>query len=796
MAILSNGKFYGFLCSVKETGQKLANGVKEYVEDFVSGFAGHGWKIWEYVKGKWMLEIDSIRVRGQFTVFEMLISKVRAIIGAQAITQGCGKIKTAELSEDGTAYLITLEDAEMSFMEHDFIRCQEFTGSQKVYHVEIESVADGIIRVPLSEFDLDEEGIVLNPPAPGDDIVQFGNSQNKARQSAIYLHADETGQPAIDVMFDINGKNWDGKVKIRVGGDIPDSGGLKGFYCENGMIKGTDSNGHTVYCIYPDGTAEFGDNSAKFCTDKSGYIAGGAISWVWNAEKKKCVCTMKDVVLTWDNLSDEAKENLKGEPGKDGTDGKDGDPGKDGQDGVNGKDGNNGLSIVWKGDSSTPPTNPQMNWAYRDTDNGRVYIYNGTAWALMVADGNNGVDGTDGEPGTDGKDGMGVYITYHDSEEEPAKPTGNGMANGWHTDATASVIWISQKVAESADSGEWGKPINIKGEPGKDGQDANLLPWIEEWNGYATEIGEGYIVTPKLFSGTKAIDENGKVWLTGIAQGKDCLMVADGTTRTGIFALVNNEIVFELDPINRKYKFSGEVNADSGTFNGVINANSGTIGGFNISNGRIGSVITAGGGEYNGGNLSLLDDLIRVGNKDSYSLLGSNTIPASAGGIYTSTCRIVNNNVNKEYGGVNYGMMINVSGAEKNYGISSNAPILSNACISTKVATYIHWENGARENDMDLSRYSVFLLGSNGRMSLELPSESTVARMFKLSSLPVDFSLMFTLHIRPWSYDIIINNVYDWNANLINVTMVKGDTLTLLISKYDGFRYDVLNRQD
>jgi len=63
-----------------------------------------------YVKGKWMLEIDSIRVRGQFTVFEMLISKVRAIIGAQAITQGCGKIKTAELSEDGSAYLITLED--------------------------------------------------------------------------------------------------------------------------------------------------------------------------------------------------------------------------------------------------------------------------------------------------------------------------------------------------------------------------------------------------------------------------------------------------------------------------------------------------------------------------------------------------------------------------------------------------------------------------------------------------------------------------------------------------------------
>ena len=83
MAILSNGKFYGFLCSVYETGRKLANGVKEYAEDFVSGFAGHGWKIWEYVKGKWKFEIDTIVVRETMLVFEMLISKVRAIIGAQ-----------------------------------------------------------------------------------------------------------------------------------------------------------------------------------------------------------------------------------------------------------------------------------------------------------------------------------------------------------------------------------------------------------------------------------------------------------------------------------------------------------------------------------------------------------------------------------------------------------------------------------------------------------------------------------------------------------------------------------------
>lgn len=605
MAILSNGKFYGFLCSVKETGQKLANGVKEYVEDFMSGFAGHGWKLWEYMTGKWKLEIDTIVVRETMIVFEMLISKIRAIIGAQTISQGHGKVKSARISDDGTEYLIVLEDEDMSIVAHDFVRCQTFVGDKtKLYHIEVDSVdvETKTLHIPLSEFGVDESGKVLNPPVAGDDLVQFGNSQNKARQSAIYLHADETGQPAIDVMFDIDSKNWDGKVKVRVGGDIPDSGGLKGFYCENGMIKGADSNGHTVYCIYPDGTAEFGDGSAKFCTDKSGHIAGGAISWVWNAEKKKCVCTMRDVVLTWDNLSDEAKENLKGdpgingkdgEPGKDGQDGKDGislmykgeysshpdNPkngwyyrnttdkkcyvyqdnawyvmtadGKDGLDGINGKNGDDGLSIVWKGDSSIPPANPQKNWAYRDTDNGRVYIYNGLAWALMVADGNDGVDGTDGESGADGKS---VYITYHDSEEEPVKPTGDGTKDGWHTDSTASVIWISQKVAESADSGEWGKPINIKGEPGKD---ANLLPWVEDWDNNKTQIGSEHIISPKMFAGTNTGTSDQPV-LTGIALGRGVVNI-NGTYKTGLFGIKNGKLTFGIDAETGEAIFRGKV---------------------------------------------------------------------------------------------------------------------------------------------------------------------------------------------------------------------------------------------
>lgn len=129
-------------------------------------------------------------------------------------------------------------------------------------------------------------------------------------------------------------------------------------------------------------------------------------------------------------------------------------------DGIDGKNGKDGLSIVWKGDLQTPPSNPQTNWAYRDTNNGRVYIWNGTAWALMV------VDGSDGADGAAGSDGLSVFITYNDSTSQPSVPTGNGTTGGWHTNATSTAIWISQKVAASASDGAWGTPIKIKGDKG------------------------------------------------------------------------------------------------------------------------------------------------------------------------------------------------------------------------------------------------------------------------------------------------------------------------------------------
>lgn len=555
MAILSTAKIVGMLASAKKTGRQVMNAagewVAEVVEDFMSGFAGHGWKIWEYVKGKWMLEIDSIRVREQFIVFEMLVSKMRAIIGSLGISQACGKIATVTLSEDGTEYLITLEDETMSFVAHDFMRCQTYTGTkQTFYHVEISSVVDDVVHVPVSEFDRDAEGIVTNPPEPGNDIVQFGNSVNKNRQSAIYIHADESGQPAIDIMFDIDSKDWIGKIKTRLGGDIPGGDGARGFYCENGMIKGTDSSGHTVYCIHPDGSAEFGDGSAKFNADKSGSLAGGAISWAWNADKNQFITSFKNVVIKWEDLDDEVKENLKGEKGDKGDKG---DTGEKGGDGTNGADGQDAvmfaIEFYMNGiQFQNIPCDIHSNPIGGNTLTAKLYRISGNTKEEYSEDN--------------------WIVTYLKNGSEviswnvPEVPTASVDISLDRSFEYDSVLVNVYKVI----------PTNVLVTSGSISKVMSNVPdWLVGWDTNKVQIGSEYMISPKLFTGKNTGTAEEPI-LTGIVQGDKCITI-DGVERSGIFALVDNEIMFELDPENGKYKFNGEVNAISGVFKNIKSPN-------------------------------------------------------------------------------------------------------------------------------------------------------------------------------------------------------------------------------
>lgn len=547
MAILSTAKIVGMLASAKKTGRQVMNAagewVAEVVEDFVSGFAGYGWKIWEYVAGKWKLEIDSIVVRGTMTVFELLIQKIRAVKGALGITQACGKIKTAELDDSGENWLITIED-EMSFVGHDIIRCQDWTGNGiKGYWVEISEIrkVGGVdtIVIPVSEFigGIDYvngmEAVIsdlssMTTPAIGDEIIQFGNSQNVNRQSAIYLHADEGGQPAIDILFGINSKSFYGCVKMRVGGDIPGADGLKGFYCENGMIKGTDTSGHTVYCIHPDGSAEFGDGSAQFNRDKSGYLAGGAISWRWDADKKKYVCTMGDVILGWDNLSDEVKENLKGADGKDAVL-------------LQIEFYMNGIQV------QNIPCDIHSNSIGGNILTANLYRISGDTKILFSA--NKWI------------------VTYLKNGSEviswnvPEVPTASVDISLDRSFEYDSVLVQPYRVIgnETIASGTISKVMS------------NVPDWLVGWDTNKVQIGSEYMISPKLFTGKNAGTAEEPI-LTGIVQGDKCITI-DGVERSGIFALVDNEVIFELDPENRKYKFNGEVNATSGVFKNIKSPN-------------------------------------------------------------------------------------------------------------------------------------------------------------------------------------------------------------------------------
>lgn len=226
------------------------------------------------------------------------------------------------------------------------------------------------------------------------------------------------------------------------------------------------------------------------------------------------------------------------------------------------------------------------------------------------------------------------------------------------------------------------------------------------------------------------------------------------------------------------------------TVTGTIYANSGTIGGFEIGSGRIGSVASADG---SGGGLAIYSNFFRVGGGNGYVLFGDNVIPATAGGAFNATGRIVNQTYNRGAGwgfdACNTGLYINVSGGTKNFGIDSNAALKAPAFINTKVKYLVF----GTTYSIDLAQYSMFMCYASSAKNVVMPDESSIARQFSLSSLPSDFGCIFTFHVIGGSSDITLENVIDWNTSSINLRLVQGDTVQLLVTKFPNFHYQIIN---
>ena len=205
---------------------------------FVDGLFGEGWRLW-MEDALSHLTIDKLTVRQVMVVLEMLIEKVRSVGGQLCVSAANGKIKTAVL--EGGYWRITFEQ-ENTFVVHDLMRCQTFSGGNlKSYWVEVAGVEGGSILVGEDEF-----GASL--PESGDECVLMGNTENPLRQNLILISATEDGQPRVDVMDVVKAKNFTGCLRARLGNldgisddwfpsdNQPHGDGL---YSDNAYLRGT-----------------------------------------------------------------------------------------------------------------------------------------------------------------------------------------------------------------------------------------------------------------------------------------------------------------------------------------------------------------------------------------------------------------------------------------------------------------------------------------------------------------------------------------------------------------------------
>ncbi|MBF0545357.1 MAG: carboxypeptidase regulatory-like domain-containing protein [Candidatus Riflebacteria bacterium] len=83
---------------------------------------------------------------------------------------------------------------------------------------------------------------------------------------------------------------------------------------------------------------------------------------------------------------------------------KDGATGNPGSVGPTGATGVTGIGIVWKGTLTANPANPELNWAYYNSVDGKSYAWDGTTWQVLCQNiiGNTGFTGASGAIGVTG----------------------------------------------------------------------------------------------------------------------------------------------------------------------------------------------------------------------------------------------------------------------------------------------------------------------------------------------------------------------------------------------------------
>lgn len=213
---------------------------------FDSGFTGKGWKLSKAGSGEeatYGLEVDSLRVRGEMNVYELILNQIRATNGSLWVSDAA-KIDSAGVGETydyDILFDIDNNNLPVPFVLNDLLRCQQFDGrSVKYYVVQVKEV---IANDELAVDIVDGVGV----PAANDALVRMGNTTDEDRQGAIYMTASDSNNPYIDVLSGVNsGTAALGSFrKARLGHltGITDSefGALNGYglWSENAYLTGS-----------------------------------------------------------------------------------------------------------------------------------------------------------------------------------------------------------------------------------------------------------------------------------------------------------------------------------------------------------------------------------------------------------------------------------------------------------------------------------------------------------------------------------------------------------------------------
>lgn len=755
---------------------------------FVDGMIGEGWQLWmDELTGLSNLTIDKVTIRQTLVALEMLIQKVRSIGGQFVVSAASGKIKA--VAKDGDNYKITFEQ-DNEFVANDLMRCAEFTGtSLRGYWVEVSASDGNGITVPVSEFDGVE-------PKEGDECVLMGNTQNRLRQNLISIAATEDGQPRVDVLDGVSAKNFNDCLRVRLGNldGISDSR----FPADN----------------QPHGNGLYGDNV---------YLMGTFV-----------LTTGEDILTRFEITEGKIEAAVEGLR-KDFTEDKSYLDNASFGNGMSKWDTENeatffllGSKWIW---ANGAPLSDKTNYATVKTDDGRTTVYIRNKYILqkhenfrLIPDYNDVNDEGQKKPEA-------VYLSFFyrvakagrmTIKFEGLDKTGFENFNEFTYDGELDVTDGYQIFNHS---GLWNGTGDFKLSFTGEIYLYMLVLSTDRAEALAYKYKTLFEQSDKLVKIAAAnFDKDGNIIESSqIVTKADMNLISSGLfdengqliSGAGLITKKDMSGLFAIDADGNLKSFVGasaegvKIKASSISLEGVVTANSyfkiladgsfeanvGRIGGFEIANGRIGSAAAASGG---GGSLAIYDDFIRVGGTSGYVMFGDDVIPASAGGAFTATGRIANNHPNTSgiYGfdQANYGLFINVSGGTKNYGIYSDAALMAPAFINTK-AKILNFTSDTYT--VDFSQNSIILLYYNdpnyAKTEVTLPAESSVARQFGMSSLPNDFAALVVFRVRTGSKNIILKGIYNHNETSQDYEMAPGDSIIVLITKIDGFRYQILN---